>query len=423
MWQEKVGSSGAAAGSAVGTLGAMRIADVLMAACLLGGMAAAHASESPADAPLSSCDAYIQHGAPEAGRACVATLAEREAALNARERRLLDQPPEGSLAAVVRDVLRAQRLLEEELRTLEAELGAREVRFRSFLKQCVTIWQEERARRARERATAAAGGAGTGRTRAVGAGGSAGGRTGSSTRGTAGAGSAARTAAGRRAPTDRRLARSVRQDAARSTDTRHGHRKTRSAAGVPRSRGNGPVVLVLDVSNSMNEPFGGGIKFDVMHAAARLLVASLDDGRPVGLTIFGTGPDCGAVRTLVRPARGALASVRSTLQGLRANPMGNTPLTAGLEAAIRSAGKGREITVLLLSDGGEACMNDPVSMLLRLKAEGYRFRIHAVTFERMYAPRVIMATIANVGRGRFVQFRPGDDIRRRLARLLDELRR
>lgn len=177
----------------------------------------------------------------------------------------------------------------------------------------------------------------------------------------------------------------------------------------------------MDISNSMNEPFGGGTKFDLMHEVARLLAEALDDGATVGLTVFGTGPDCDAVDILLPPTPHAASHVRRMVGALRANPLGNTPLTSALEHAIRSAGKTRAVTVLLLSDGGEGCGRDPVRMLLGLRKEGYSFQIHVLTFERVYGPRRLMASVAAAGRGRLAQFRPDDDrddMRRRIEPVL-----
>lgn len=361
-------------------------------------MAAAPSGASAAEAVVSGCEQVLQPsagGAPSAELllGCREELALREERLATKEGELREAPPPGSFAAVAGQLA----LLGQEEASIRKRLDAWQQTLGKRLERCETIVRTWVV--ARQQATA------------------------TSSR-TSVAGAPHRVASSRRAGQQKQAGeqKDVRQQRAAPTARVYPGSRNPTQPGASAGAG-GPIVLVVDISNSMSEPFGAGTKFGIMSEAARQLVDALDARATVGLTVFGTGMNCTAVEVPVPPASGKLAEVRRVTRGLRVNPAGNTPLTAALETAIRAAGRGHEITVLLLSDGGEACGRDPVRMLEELRQAGYRFRIHALTFEQIYEPRLIMAAIASIGGGRLVQFRPGDEVGRRLRRLLDELAR
>jgi hypothetical protein len=143
-------------------------------------------------------------------------------------------------------------------------------------------------------------------------------------------------------------------------------------------------------------PSGGRPKIE----AARSLVGDLLDAAsarmPVGLLAYGhrTKGDCGDVETLVAPGAGTAGRIRTAVDGL--TPRGTTTLAAALDAAAATAQ-----TVVLLSDGNEACAADPCGAARAIEDAMPGFTAHAVDLGGNAGARTLRC-IAEATGGRYL---------------------
>jgi Ca-activated chloride channel family protein len=138
------------------------------------------------------------------------------------------------------------------------------------------------------------------------------------------------------------------------------------------------ILFILDASNSMNARWGVQTRID---AAKELLAKTVDDlqGTPnleIGLRVYGhqspitaTFQDCNDTKLEVPFAENNFSRVKSRVKSIQAK--GTTPIARSLEAA---AGDFPDNTsrnvIILITDGLEACDNDPCVIAKKLKDKG-----------------------------------------------------
>lgn len=140
------------------------------------------------------------------------------------------------------------------------------------------------------------------------------------------------------------------------------------------------ILFVFDASNSMNAFWGQRRKWDV---ARELLAASLDslyrlEKVELGLRVYGHGTrhvpgkqDCDDTELIVPIGTGRNLIIQQELRKLRAQ--GTTPIARSLLSAAEDFaqcdGPGRNV-ILLITDGIEACDEDPCAVSRALQAQG-----------------------------------------------------
>lgn len=138
------------------------------------------------------------------------------------------------------------------------------------------------------------------------------------------------------------------------------------------------ILFILDASNSMNARWGKQTRID---AAKDLLAKTVDDLRDVpnleiGLRVYGhqspitaTFQDCNDTKLEVPFGKDNFSQVKSKVKAIQAK--GTTPIARSLEAA---AGDFPDNTtrnvIILITDGLEACDNDPCVIAKKLKDKG-----------------------------------------------------
>ncbi len=156
------------------------------------------------------------------------------------------------------------------------------------------------------------------------------------------------------------------------------------------------ILFVFDASNSMNAFWGRQRKWQV---ATELLSASLDslygvEGLELGLRVYGHQTrhvqgqqDCDDTELLVPIGRGTNLIIRKELGRLRAQ--GTTPIARSLLYAAddfaRTSGPGRNV-IILITDGIEACDEDPCAVSRALQSQGIIVRpfIIGIGLEQKY---------------------------------------
>ncbi len=138
------------------------------------------------------------------------------------------------------------------------------------------------------------------------------------------------------------------------------------------------ILFILDASNSMNARWGAQTRID---AAKELLAKTVDDIRDIpnleiGLRVYGhqspitaTYQDCNDTKLEVPFGKDNFGQVKARIKSIYAK--GTTPIARSLEAA---AGDFPDNTsrniIILITDGLEACDNDPCVIAKKLKDKG-----------------------------------------------------
>ncbi len=138
------------------------------------------------------------------------------------------------------------------------------------------------------------------------------------------------------------------------------------------------ILFILDASNSMNARWGAQTRID---AAKELLAKTVDDihdipNLEIGLRVYGhqspitaTYQDCNDTKLEVPFGKDNFGQVKARIKSIYAK--GTTPIARSLEAA---AGDFPDNTsrniIILITDGLEACDNDPCVIAKKLKDKG-----------------------------------------------------
>ena len=173
------------------------------------------------------------------------------------------------------------------------------------------------------------------------------------------------------------------------------------------------ILIILDSSSSMADPFEGSAKIDV---AKDVLVNDVVDDIPadtlVGLRMFG---QCDLSRLLL--PMGPLDRDALREQILAVDTGGPTPIAFTLERAREDLADLPDAKlILLVSDGQETCWGDPVEVARDLMAEGYQLKIHVVGFalEGDDEARTQLRAIADAAGGLYFDARSREELRNAL---------
>ncbi len=143
------------------------------------------------------------------------------------------------------------------------------------------------------------------------------------------------------------------------------------------------LLIILDTSSSMAEPFEHSTKIEVAKQVLDELVNTIPAGTNVGLRIFG---GCKVSKLLVPLRPIDRASLRAQIQAIETG--GPTPIAYALEQAKNDfdGAHGPDL-ILLVTDGMETCHGNPVQAAKDLIASGYDLKIHVVGFDVASQPR------------------------------------
>lgn len=149
------------------------------------------------------------------------------------------------------------------------------------------------------------------------------------------------------------------------------------------------VLLLLDVSGSMNEKLSsGGTKLAAAKASLKQVADSLPPGTQVGLRVYGSkikepkeeNPKACQDTELVMPV-GPLDrnKMHSAVDSFEA--VGETPIAYSLEQSVKDLGDQGRRVVVLISDGEENCVPDPCPVAKKLAGAGVDLQFNAIGFD------------------------------------------
>ena len=169
------------------------------------------------------------------------------------------------------------------------------------------------------------------------------------------------------------------------------------------------VLLLLDVSGSMNEKISsGGTKFAAAKRALRDVADALPAGTQVGLRVYGSeiaepkdeNPKACTDTELVLPI-GPLnkAKMNDAVDSFTAK--GETPIAYSLQQSVKDfRGDGKRVLVLI-SDGEETCVKDPCPTAKKLAKSGVDLQFNAIGLDVGAKARQQLQCITKAGDGNY----------------------
>ncbi len=184
-----------------------------------------------------------------------------------------------------------------------------------------------------------------------------------------------------------------------------------AATGAPKN-----LLIILDTSSSMDEPFKNSTKIEMAKQVLDELVDKIPDGTNVGLRIFG---GCQVSRLIVPMGPINRAALRAQIQAIETG--GPTPIAYALTQAQRDfANVSGPDLVVLVSDGRENCASDwwnaPVKAAQAL-VKKYKLKIRVVGFDVADQPkaREALKRIATTTGGHYFDAHSSTELRQALA--------
>ena len=187
------------------------------------------------------------------------------------------------------------------------------------------------------------------------------------------------------------------------------------------------VLLLLDVSGSMNEKISsGGTKFAAAKRALKQVADALPAGTQVGLRVYGseiaepkdTNPKACRDTELVMPI-GPLDRAKMYKAVDSFDRSGETPIAYSLGKAVDDLGdKGRRVLVLI-SDGEESCAGDPCPAARKLAGNGVDLQFNAIGLDVGSKARKQLKCIAQAGDGSYYDADEADDLSEALRKITE----
>lgn len=169
------------------------------------------------------------------------------------------------------------------------------------------------------------------------------------------------------------------------------------------------VLLLLDVSGSMNEKIsGGGTKFAAAKRALKQVAGALPAGTEVGLRVYGSkiaepkaqNPKACSDSQLVLPI-GPLDKSKMYRAVDSFTAKGETPIAYSLEKSVADLGTTGKRVLVLISDGQETCKADPCPTARKLAKSGVDLQFNAIGLAVNGKARKQLQCIADAGDGNY----------------------
>ena len=185
------------------------------------------------------------------------------------------------------------------------------------------------------------------------------------------------------------------------------------------------VLLLLDVSGSMNEKISsGGTKFAAAKRALKQVADALPAGTEVGLRVYGSeiaepkaeNPKACQDTELVMPI-GPLNRTKMYRAVDSFKAVGETPIAYSLGKAVDDLGDSGRRVLVLISDGEESCAGDPCPVARKLADKGVDLQFNAVGLDVGGKARKQLKCIADAGNGSYYDADESDDLSEALRKI------
>jgi len=176
------------------------------------------------------------------------------------------------------------------------------------------------------------------------------------------------------------------------------------------------MYFIIDASRSMWGRIDDKPKIDIAREVLGKLINEIPDGINTGVTVFGHRKenDCNDIEDI---SPFGVMDKQKTLDAINGvTPVGKTPLTDSIShvAEILKNYTGPK-TVVLISDGMEACDKDPCAKTKELKEQGLDVRLHVIGLDVTEKEAEQLHCIADAGSGKYFQVSHTDELLTSLA--------
>lgn len=171
------------------------------------------------------------------------------------------------------------------------------------------------------------------------------------------------------------------------------------------------LLMILDASGSMWGQVEGENKIVIARRVLGELAAQLPDDSNVGLIAYGhrREADCADIETLLPIGPLDRAALTGSVNAI--NPKGRTPITDSIEQAIAAVrARGKQTTIVLLSDGIETCTGDPCATVRAAKQAGDNFLLHVIGFDLAAENVAALECSAQAGGGLYFDAKNATDL-------------
>jgi Ca-activated chloride channel family protein len=198
-----------------------------------------------------------------------------------------------------------------------------------------------------------------------------------------------------------------------------------SAAPPAQAADDTQVLLLLDVSGSMNEKISsGGTKFAAAKRALREVADSLPAGTQVGLRVYGSeiaepkdeNPKACTDTELVLPI-GPLDKGKMNDAVDSFTAQGETPIAYSLQQSVKDFGDDGKRVLVLISDGEETCAKDPCPTAKKLAKSGVDLQFNAIGLDVGAKARKQLQCITKAGDGNYYDAGNTSDLNDALRRI------
>lgn len=155
------------------------------------------------------------------------------------------------------------------------------------------------------------------------------------------------------------------------------------------------VVVIVDGSGSMRDPWSGTTRIDAARRSIRHVVDGMPPPVDIALVEFTSCTNIRRDKFYSAPERPALVQEVDRL-----NPTGGTPLARSIERAGTITSGQAESTVIVISDGEDTCGGDPCAAARAMKAKRPHMTINVVDISGGGAGSAALQCVASATGGR-----------------------
>lgn len=183
--------------------------------------------------------------------------------------------------------------------------------------------------------------------------------------------------------------------------------------------GQQPVMLVVDISGSMDDEDGAGVrKIDGAKLALLDYVGSVEPSVLIGLRTYPdqSGGSCNSGQRVIDLGPADPKAMSARIRSL--SPDGDTPTAEAMRAAVKDlrAANATSGTLVIVSDGESTC-DDPCEAAEEIAGQGFDLDAITVGFKISDAGRKQLECISNALDGRYLDIGESDELRDTLDRL------
>jgi hypothetical protein len=180
------------------------------------------------------------------------------------------------------------------------------------------------------------------------------------------------------------------------------------------------AIIILDGSRNMWGKIGGQGKVPLVRTAIGQALSDYKDKIAFGLVPFGHGAASGCADIEVRAKPGELTTANQNKLLLNFKPQTSKPIGAALTEAAKAGPPGRQLDLILITDGADNCKIDVCATAKAIKQAAPNLRMHVIGIDaKPGKPLKALSCVAEASGGKFVAASNTSELKEGLAGILD----